>query len=229
MATTAISPVCLSLKSAIITVNNFQDELAAFHATHFSPAAVEHFAINFLGPAEEEQFIEEEQDDGLGYYEDGTKRTLTDEQIAIFRHSEIQALLRERRRAAEAKEDRADPEPLPPIIGPIQPKKGSDDLEVSPKFEEGEYEDGEFGSSTEAPTPTSQSSNSKQPFSKRKAKKGERGRQRGYFKQNVKPDLRKRTWDVVDQGVGSLDYEEGASSAAPTHAAQRRRITYDDD
>lgn len=25
----------------------------------------------------------------LGYYEDGTKRTLTDEQIAIFRHSEV--------------------------------------------------------------------------------------------------------------------------------------------
>ena len=46
-------------------------------------------------------------DDGLGYYADGTKRTLTDEQVAIFRHSEIQQLLREQRRrvAAAAEQD----------------------------------------------------------------------------------------------------------------------------
>ena len=35
-----------------------------------------------------------EDDDGLGYYPDGTKRTLTNEQIAIFRHSEIQDLIK---------------------------------------------------------------------------------------------------------------------------------------
>ena len=34
--------------------------------------------------------------DGLGYYPDGAKRTLTDEQIAMFRHSEIYSILRER-------------------------------------------------------------------------------------------------------------------------------------
>ena len=39
---------------------------------------------------------EEEEDDGLGYYPDGVKRTLTDEQIAMFRASEIYALIRER-------------------------------------------------------------------------------------------------------------------------------------
>ncbi|KAK4938098.1 hypothetical protein LTR10_021419 [Elasticomyces elasticus] len=37
------------------------------------------------------------QEDDLGHYEDGTKRTLTDGQIAMFRNSEIQKLLRERR------------------------------------------------------------------------------------------------------------------------------------
>lgn len=31
----------------------------------------------------------------LGYYHDGVKRTLTDAQIAIFRHSEIQEMLSE--------------------------------------------------------------------------------------------------------------------------------------
>lgn len=41
------------------------------------------------------------EDDWLGSYPDGTPRTLTDEEIAIFRHSEIQALVRERRLAKE--------------------------------------------------------------------------------------------------------------------------------
>lgn len=43
-------------------------------------------------------------DDDLGYYPDGVKRTLTDDQIAMFRHSEIQTLLRERRRKRENSE-----------------------------------------------------------------------------------------------------------------------------
>ena len=37
----------------------------------------------------------------LGYYEDGVKRTLTDAQIAMFRHSEVEALLRAQRHARE--------------------------------------------------------------------------------------------------------------------------------
>ena len=37
-----------------------------------------------------------EELDDLGYYPDGVKRTLTDEQIAMFRHSEIYSILRER-------------------------------------------------------------------------------------------------------------------------------------
>ena len=36
------------------------------------------------------------EDDDLGYYPDGVKRTLTDDQIAMFRHSEIYSILRER-------------------------------------------------------------------------------------------------------------------------------------
>jgi len=42
-----------------------------------------------------------QSDDTLGYYQDGEKRTLTDAQIAMFRHSEIQALLREQRHDRE--------------------------------------------------------------------------------------------------------------------------------
>lgn len=44
------------------------------------------------------------QEDSLGYYGDGALRTLTDEQIAMFRHSEIEELLRERRLRREEEE-----------------------------------------------------------------------------------------------------------------------------
>lgn len=40
----------------------------------------------------------------MGYYSDGVKRTLTDDQIAIFRHSEVHAIRQARRREEEAQE-----------------------------------------------------------------------------------------------------------------------------
>jgi hypothetical protein len=64
-----------------------------------------------------------------------------------------------------------------------------------------------------------------------KKKRSQKGGQkkRGSDKQNGKPDLRKRTWDKVDSGLGSLDYgeEEGNTETRPA-AAQRRRISYED-
>ena len=39
--------------------------------------------------------------DTLGYYDDGVKRTLTDDQVAMFRHSETQAVLKEMRQERE--------------------------------------------------------------------------------------------------------------------------------
>ena len=60
----------------------------------------------------------EEADDGLGYYPDGTKRTLTDEQIAMFRHSEIQAILR-KRRLREENGELSDAEFTPAIPAPL--------------------------------------------------------------------------------------------------------------
>lgn len=48
---------------------------------------------------------EEEVEDDLGYYSDGVKRTLTDEQLAMFRHSEIEQLVREGRMQREEAEE----------------------------------------------------------------------------------------------------------------------------
>lgn len=73
-----------------------KDDLLAFQSSHFGDDTKPdnwfvdaETALNFE-PAYEEQ-------DALGYYDDGTKRTLTDEQITMFRRSEIEELLRERR------------------------------------------------------------------------------------------------------------------------------------
>jgi hypothetical protein len=80
-----------------------QDDLRAFHAKHFSHAsAPEHFLHGVEQEPTGEYF--EEEYDVLGYYPDGTKRTITDEQIAMFRHSEIQTILRKRLHRLEAGE-----------------------------------------------------------------------------------------------------------------------------
>lgn len=94
----------------------------------------------------------------------------------------------------------------PPIIGPMAP-----------------------------PTTTSQD----QPNKKKNKNKNKNQRQRqrqnpvdkGYFKANVKPDLRKRTWDKVETGLEDLQYDDIDSNAAapPNHASQRRKVSYDDD
>ncbi|RAH81073.1 hypothetical protein BO86DRAFT_410392 [Aspergillus japonicus CBS 114.51] len=57
-------------------------------------------------PADPSYYDAEDEEDGLGYYSDGVKRTLTDEQIQIFRHSEIHALLRQRELREEAERER---------------------------------------------------------------------------------------------------------------------------
>jgi hypothetical protein len=69
-------------------------------------------------------------DDGLGYYSDDVKRTLTDDQIAMFRHSEIQVLLRERRRRRENSEDETSydtPSGSIQPVGDISPPVTADD------------------------------------------------------------------------------------------------------
>ena len=59
---------------------------------------------------------DEQDNDGLGYYPDGVKRTLTDEQIAMFRHSEIHSLLRARQLAAEQRANSSSASPEPQVV-----------------------------------------------------------------------------------------------------------------
>jgi len=156
-----------------------QDELVAFYQAHFSDAAVSQFRETFLRPADGSQaqngdeYDEDWEEDDLGYYDDGVKRTLTDEQIEIFRHSELRELQRQLEKAAANTKGKPD-----------------EDIIID------RARDSEDASSLHAALPSSFRGNGK------KKKKGN-----NRPKPEPKPDLRKRTWDVVDKGVDSLDYD----------------------
>lgn len=181
--------------------------MIAFRETHFDKLATDHFQAHFLRPdhppaadvtstaADEEEYYEEE-DDGLGYYSDGVKRTLTDEQIAIFRHSELEALRRERESSKPSNTTTTIPE-----------EDAAQDLS-----------EGEVSSATPSATA-------------KKPKKRKRGKPKNNNtnKNGAEPiDLRKRTWDVVDTGLATLDYGEEDNKPVEAGAIQRRRISYDD-
>jgi hypothetical protein len=81
------------------------EQLRHFHQAHFPCQNVPHLSLT---SNQEEQEQDQQGDQELGCYPDGIKRTLTDDQVAMFRHSEIQRLLSERRqaRANQEKEGR---------------------------------------------------------------------------------------------------------------------------
>ena len=192
--------------------------MTAFHATHFSIASITHFSNEFLGPVEDtSQYDDEgdfEEDDGLGYYEDGVKRTLTDEQISIFRHSEIQALIRARQHIEDAKVDEETHAPIPAI-------------------EEGEVEEevtvSESSTAASMPPPSLPPQSKIKNKGNKKVQKARQAQEKGFFKKNIKPDLRKRTWDSVESGMDGLDYgDDSGSGSKQQPAPQRRKISYDD-
>ncbi|EAW20160.1 DUF3807 domain-containing protein [Aspergillus fischeri NRRL 181] len=69
------------------------EDLQTFQAKHF-PSSQQVTSLDYIYSETVDEDIDD--DDGLGYYPDGVKRTLTDEQIRIFRHSEIHSLLRQK-------------------------------------------------------------------------------------------------------------------------------------
>lgn len=147
----------------------------AFHEAHFGHTSTVSFGTTFLNPVDGQEYVDAENhetwdEDNLGYYEDGVKRTLTDEQIEIFRHSEFETLRKDQEKLSNGK-------PSSELNG----SRSLDDASIS----------------------QSEASNIPQAFrsAKKKKKSGKR------TKPEPKPDLRKRTWDVVDKGLDTLDYD----------------------
>ncbi|KAI5467376.1 hypothetical protein BGZ63DRAFT_398957 [Mariannaea sp. PMI_226] len=158
-----------------------KDDLFAFHEAHFSQNAASLFSSTFLNLSEESRDgidteVWEEEEDNLGYYEDGVKRTLTDEQIEIFRHSELEALRK------------------------LQEKQSSTKA-VLPLDEAMKVGDNSSPLALAASTASTPSLVTRNPKKKKKKKGTKRGRP------EPKPDLRKRTWDIVDKGLNTLDYD----------------------
>ena len=75
-----------------------------FHAKHFPGQPVPVVQATER-PSEQLKTVVDDED--LGRYEDGVRRILTDDQIAMFRHSEIQRLLAKRKRQKELEEERS--------------------------------------------------------------------------------------------------------------------------
>nr|POF25954.1 hypothetical protein CFP56_22102 [Quercus suber] len=74
------------------------------------------------------------ENDELGYYDDGVRRTLTDDQIAMFRHSEVQELLRDCRLQREEQEYQM-------RIPALEPQAGNEKQPVSPVSHDSSLED----------------------------------------------------------------------------------------
>jgi hypothetical protein len=210
-------------------------DIESFHAAHFSGDAIGLFESQFLRP----DFVhtsdtycyqyeeEEEEDDGLGYYPDGVKRTLTDEQIAIFRHSELEALRRAESVAVkpenatnnESGADTASTEAIHTPTGNRDSLANSDAMDdIAEGSEDGEIE-------TEKPELTKAELRRQ-----KKLRSRQRRRENQKFQPEKKPDLRKRTWDVVEAGMDSLHYDDlGVSQGhGSASATQRKQISYDD-
>lgn len=163
-----------------------QEELLAFGRSHFSAEAVEDFGRTFTqGPAgcpslgrQGGEHDDDDGDDELGYYDDGVKRTLTDEQIEIFRQSELREMRRQgEQQEAEGAAGRRDGGE---VLGDDSAPRCSADEALA------EERTGK---------PRKDTKRRKKAFPKR----GPRG--------EPKPDLRKRTWDVVEAGVDRLEYD----------------------
>lgn len=88
-----------------VDINKLQVEVARLRSFH-----IDHFAGQEVPDIQPTNQNDETEDEpavaDLGLYHDDVRRTLTDEQIAMFRHSEIQRLLAERRRKKETEDDK---------------------------------------------------------------------------------------------------------------------------
>lgn len=97
--TTNVTPPVLS--------SNDVERLRNFHASHFVNAPIPDIKADDPSPAQSASHAVDAEE-SLGYYDDGVRRTLTDDQIRMFRHSEIQRLLLERQQKHEAAEKEAE-------------------------------------------------------------------------------------------------------------------------
>ena len=89
-----------------------QEDLLSFHVRRYGRALHDTHSISKPHRAVNQNDEATIDGDDLGYYPDGVRRTLTDQQVAIFRHSEIQSLLRAKRHQREMKSSESEVNPV---------------------------------------------------------------------------------------------------------------------
>lgn len=102
------SDIFFNSEPSFLTTLAAKEDLYAFHSRIFGAKATSNLPSSLIVNASEVNKDGVEDEDDLGYYPDGVKRTLTDDQIAMFRCSEIYALLRERQLKREKEKADAD-------------------------------------------------------------------------------------------------------------------------
>ncbi|KAI1282738.1 hypothetical protein F5Y07DRAFT_196209 [Xylaria sp. FL0933] len=221
---------------ASLTLTACKADIESFHATHFSNEAIGLFESQFLRPDiahhdstgyyDYEGEEEEEQDDGLGYYPDGVKRTLTDEQIAIFRHSELEALRRAERKALKQETGTLD-SPTDTNGGEAVRTPLGNEGSVTTPDGMGDAADGSEDGEIETEKPALTKAELRR---QKKLRSRQKRKETQKFQPEKKPDLRKRTWDIVEAGMDSLHYDDlGVSQDRDSGSTtQRKQISYDD-
>lgn len=193
-----------------------QDDLNVFHARVFGslvppPHLISPGVGTHYDDTRHPTLEKEEEEDDLGYYPDGKRRTLTDDQIAMFRHSEIYAILRERQVRKENREADGDGELADPTLTIETSSNGLTPLELE---EEGEktapiYKDN-FYDSLQADSRSSPANN------KRKRNNGDTGDRsdRAYTHRRLAREL-----DTATSQDCVLDYgDEPTEKELSTHA-----------
>ena len=205
----------------MVSTNHGKDDLLSFQFTHFGdytkPTAF------FVDPEEALNYcpdFEDLDDDGLGWYEDGVKRTLTDEQIEMFRHTEIEQLMRKRRLEADemAEEDDDDDYYEPPEPAEFGLSNAYGPEPQSPVSDASSLEDELFGSAaTKRPTKPRP-----QPQPKKKNSLSSRG-ESAQPKRAVSPRSRKRKTEVPYDQRNKRKWESYIDETDPVHGSMTHR------
>ena len=201
-----------------------QDDLYAFHARVFGSTTAPPHPILPGESAYNDQLLDHDGDqngDDLGCYRDGAKRTLTDDQIAMFRHSEIYAILRARQVHQENWEVDGDQQSddLVDYVGEAMQDEISSD-------EEGELRSSSYIEETEPTLEDVPQNNATVPSARaatsNKRKRENADRDDGYDRARTSRSTRRvvRELDWVKPEDQVLDYGDEPSTAVEDRALQ---------
>jgi hypothetical protein len=206
----------------MVSTNHGKDDLLSFQFTHFGDNTKPD--TFFVDPEEALNYCPDVADfdeDGLGWYEDGVKRTLTDEQIEMFRHTEIEQLMRKRRLEADedAEEDDEDDDYYePPEPAEFGVSNAYDSAPQSPVSDASSLEPELFNSAaTKRPTQPRP-----QPQPKKENLQSSRGA-RAQPKGAVSPRSRKRKHEVPYDQRNKRKWENYIDNTDPVHGSMTHR------